>query len=247
MIYFLIPVYNEKENIPNLHRELKSILLGEEKFYVFYNDGSTDGSDEEIRRCFEGERCVILGSRINQGPGVAFNNGFEWILRHSGSADDKIVTLEADCTSDLKILPNMIAISRLGYELVLASVYAQGGSFDSTTFFRRLLSSIANTIFRFLFDVKVLTLSSFYRVYSIVLLRKIKDYYGVIIEEKGFICMLEVLLKAISLKAPMIEVPMVLYSKKRIGKSKMRKFKTTLQYFKFLIYNYNKFKHVDKG
>lgn len=235
MIYFLVPVFNEEQNISNLHKELSVVLPGIEKFFVFSDDGSSDGSVNELKKYFASIPHVVLGDGINRGPGCAFNTGFEWILNHSGSEKDIVVTLESDCTSDLAILPDMIAINRLGYELVLSSVYAQGGGFDNTTFFRRLVSSVANLLYRFLFKINTLTLSSFYRVYNIELLKRIRKKYPVIIKEPGFICMLEILIKAIDSGARIVEVPMVLQSDKRKGRSKMKVFKTTIQYLVFLM------------
>lgn len=234
-VYFLIPVYNEKLNIVNLHGELKQILPGENKFFVFSDDGSTDGSRDLLQQQFHDLPHIVLGDGINRGPGHAFNAGFEWILSQSQDTEDKVVTMEADCTSDIGILPEMLSISRLRYDLVLASVYVQGGGFEKTTFLRKLISSFANLLYRFLFDIKVQTLSSFYRVYSLGLLKKIKAQHGRIISEPGFICMLEVLIKAVDNRARIIEVPMVLASSKRQGQSKMKIIKTSLQYFRFLI------------
>lgn len=235
MIFLLIPVYNESGNLQNLHDHLKSVLPEEDVLIVFSDDGSTDNSTELIKNIFADIPHQVLGDGINRGPGLAFNAGFEWILRNSASDRDIVVTLEADCTSDISLLPKMIAINRLGYNLVLASVYAQGGGFDGTTLFRKTISFFANIAFRFLFDIKVLTLSSFYRVYGIDLLRKIKEQNESIISERGFICMLEILVKAIHQRATIIEVPMVLYSKKRQGKSKMKIIKTALEYLRFLL------------
>lgn len=234
-VYFLIPVYNEKLNISNLHAELKNIIPAENRFFVFSDDGSVDGSRELLASQFEGLPHVVLGDGINRGPGHAFNAGFEWILKHSTDAADKVVTMEADCTSDIGILPEMLSISRLNYDLVLASVYVQGGGFEKTTFLRKLISSFANLMYRFLFDIKVQTLSSFYRIYSVTLLQKISSQYGSIISESGFICMLEVLIKAVDNRARIIEVPMVLASSKRQGPSKMKVVRTSLQYFRFLM------------
>ena len=237
MIYFLIPVYNEELNIANLFRELSSITLQEDCFFVFSDDGSTDQTKSFIEQHFSGRSFAILGDGINRGPGAAFNVGFEWILSESKNNSDRVVTLEADCTSDLSILPVMLVLNQMQFDLVLASVYAQGGGFDKTSFYRKFTSAVANFIFRFLFNVQVLTLSSFYRVYSISILRKIKAAQPSIIAETGFICMLEVLVKAIHQQANVIEVPMKLHSSKRQGQSKMKVLKTTLQYFSFLLKN----------
>lgn len=235
MIYILIPVYNEQANILNLYNELSEVLLNESKFFVFCDDGSSDNTVVEIQNLFKDLNFILLKNTVNKGPGYSFNKGFEWILNNSKSDSDIVVTMEADCTSDIKILPTMVSISRLGYDLVLASVYAQGGGFDKTTFTRRFLSAVANLFFRYVFDIKTLTLTSFYRVYSIKILKKIKEKYSTIIEEKGFICMLEILLKAIRVNASIIEVPMKLVSGKRKDKSKMKKLKTLKEYIIFLL------------
>jgi dolichol-phosphate mannosyltransferase len=237
MIYILIPIFNEEGNIANLHRELISVLTNEEKMYVFSDDGSTDKTVELLKSHFSNTNFTVLGDGTNHGPGYAFNTGFEWILANSKAiGNDIVITMEADCTSDIAILPHMLGINRMGYDLVLSSVYAQGGGFDNTSFIRKFLSAVANLLFRFLFDLKVLTLSSFYRVYSLSLLHKIKQNHPAIITEYGFICMLEILVKAIKQGARIIEVPMMLKSQKRIGKSKMKVVKTMMAYFRFLLF-----------
>jgi glycosyltransferase involved in cell wall biosynthesis len=236
MIYFVIPVYNEEENLPNLKRELEAVHLNEEKFYVFCDDGSKDKSREAIAALFNGLNYHITGDGSNHGPGKAFDTGFEWVLANCRDSDI-VVTIEADCTSDTAILSDMITISNLGYDLVLASVYTQSGHLEKTNFMRKFISSVANMIMRFVFNIRVLTLSSFYRVYKVSLLKRIKEKYNVLISEPGFICMLEILHKAIKVNAKIIEVPTVLRSGKRIGKSKMKIFKTSLTYLSYLVRN----------
>jgi dolichol-phosphate mannosyltransferase len=235
VIYFLIPVFNERENIPALAQNLTR-ALPEPPFFVFSDDGSTDGSVQAIAECFMGLPHVVLGDGKNHGPGCAFNVGFEWILRHSRGDDDRVVTIEADNTSELELLPVMLTLSSMKYDMVLASPYAQGGGFSRTSMIRKFLSFIANMIFRMLFDIKVLTLSSFYRVYRLSLLKRIKVKYGVIISQAGYLCKLEVLLRGIYLHAEIIEVPMVLQSDKRSGKSKMKLFRTSIDYLRFLVF-----------
>ncbi|PCJ81860.1 MAG: hypothetical protein COA57_13760 [Flavobacteriales bacterium] len=234
--YFLIPVYNEAANIELLHQNLTNVLEGEQKFYVFVDDCSSDDSIKILREKFAGTDFHIIEKEQNLGPGDSFNKGFNWISENSGNQNNIIITIEADNTSDLSILPKMIAISKLDYELVLASVYSQGGGFEKTNLFRKLISFAANMAFRLFFNINVQTLSSFYRVYHLSLIRKIKQHNAYIIREKGFICMLEILIKAIKENASIIEVPTVSKSGSRAGKSKMKIFKTTLSYLDFLIF-----------
>jgi dolichol-phosphate mannosyltransferase len=233
-IYFLIPVFNESANLNELADSLKYALPGNNKFFLFVDDCSTDDSVNTIEEIFSDSKYLILTKEKNEGPGDSFNKGFEWILANAKD-DDLVITMEADNTSDTGILSKMLAVSQSGFDLVLASVYAQGGGFDKTSFLRRFISSVANMMMRFIFDIKILTLSSFFRIYTVGLLRKIKTQYNKIIEEKGFISMLEILIKAIRLEASIIEIPMLLYSQKRKGKSKMKKMSTMLSYFRFMM------------
>jgi len=236
MIYLLIPVFNEEANMANLFKELTALSLDDEVYYVFSDDGSSDSSKETIQQLYSGRNFTILGDGINRGPGAAFNTGFLWILSHSKNATDVVVTLEADCTSDLSILKTMLTLNKLDFDLVLASVYAQGGGFDKTSLLRKIISSSANFMYRFLFGIKVLTISSFYRVYKTSLLRTISQRYnGSLIAESGFVSMLEILTKSILCKATIIEVPMLLQSHKRMGQSKMKILKTTYHYLRYLV------------
>jgi glycosyltransferase involved in cell wall biosynthesis len=235
MIYFLIPMYNEEENLNALHAKLISTLADKEKFYVFVDDCSKDKSVELVKSLFPASQLNVITKEVNGGPGHSFNIGMEWVLQHSKNENDILVTMEADGTSDINILPHMVGIAGMGYEMVLASVYAQGGGFRQTQFLRKILSFCANMMFRAIFDVKVLTLSSFYRVYKISMLKRLKTKYDVLIAEPGFICMFELLIKTISVGAGIIEVPMVLRSSERVGKSKMKVLKTTLSYVRFLV------------
>jgi dolichol-phosphate mannosyltransferase len=240
MLYFLIPLFNEQQNLKNLFYKLDNTVIVENKFYVFIDDCSTDSTVETINNLFQGKAYKIIEKEANIGPGDSFNLGFEFILGHSINNDDIVITMEGDNTSDIDILPQMLSISRLGFDLVLASVSAQGGGFEKTNFVRKIISFFANMVFRSLFGIKTLTLSSFYRVYKISLVKKIKDRFTIIINEKGFISMLEILIKAIKVDAKIIEVPMKLKSTNRKGKSKMKILKTAFNYLHFLFFKKEK-------
>jgi len=236
MIYILIPIYNEAENLSDLAETLLGNMIEHDKTYVFVDDGSKDGSPEKVKEVFAGQKVHVLQNPGNQGPGYSFNAGFNYILDDlHASSQDIVITMEGDNTSDISILPVMIDLHGHGFDLVLASPYAQGGGFDETTFFRKLTSFSANLLLRLWFDVKVLTLSSFYRIYSVSLLHEMRDKYGVLIKETGFISKVEILVKAIRIKTKIIEVPMILNSKKRKGKSKMKVARTMMSYLRFFI------------
>jgi len=235
MIYFLVPTYNEAENIPLLAQNFQKLALTEDFQLVFSDDGSTDATKAQVSKHFAFCDHVFLEAIQNAGPGKAFDTGFQWILQHSQSDSDKLLTMEADSTGDFSLVYDMLLLNERGYNLVLASVYAQGGGFENTTFIRKMLSFWANLLFRSVFNIKVLTISSFYRCYSVDLMRRIAHNNPEIIREQGFICMLEVLLKAIACEARIVELPLQLKSGNRVGKSKMKIFKNGVSYMKFLL------------
>lgn len=232
--YFLIPVYNETANLELLSENLFRTETRSEKFYVFVDDHSSDESVALTGRLFAGKPYHIITKDRNLGPGDSFNKGFEWILDNGADDDDLIITLEADNTSDFELIPDLVTISELGFNLVLPSVYAQGGGFQRSSFFRKLISFTANMFLRTAFNVKVQTLSSFFRLYRAGLIRKIRNDYTMIISEKGFVCMFEILLKAIRSEARIIEVPTVLRSQNRKDRSKMKVLRTTRQYLAYV-------------
>lgn len=235
MIYYLVPLYNEEANIPKLHAAFMKEREKYPIYFVFVDDCSSDSTVDLVRTTFGSDECTVLTKEQNVGPGHSFNMGFEWILERCDPTDS-IVTLEGDGTSDLAILPAMLDLSvKHKYDLVLASVYAQGGGFEKTSFFRVLISFVANLTMRSIFGIKVLTLSSFYRIYRAEILAKIKAEKGHVVAQAGFICMLEALLNCIQQNASVIEVPMTLKSEERIGKSKMKVMKTSMDYLKFLL------------
>lgn len=235
MIYFLIPVYNEAVNIEGLKKEFSITLPDKEKFFVFVDDCSTDNSVNTIHQHFKNMNYHIIEKEVNKGPGDSFNLGFEWILTNTTNESEIIVTIEGDNTSDLSILSDLISISSLGFDLVLASVYAQGGKLEKTTFLRKVLSFFANIIMRLTLNLNVFTLSSFYRVYKISIIQRIKNKHKTIITENGFLSKVEILIKAVQVGASIIEVPTKLLSHKRKGKSKMSIYRTLRDYLRLIL------------
>ncbi len=237
MIYVLIPTYNEEDNIAGLALDLNTLEPHYDLYHVFSDDGSNDQTLNEINTHFSDKNTHVITKEKNIGPGDCFNKGFEWIINQGLNENDKILTIEADQTSDIATANRMIKISNLGFDLVLASVYAQGGTLEKTSWLKKGLSFTANMLFRLLFDIKIQTMSSFYRVYSGKLILALHHRYGSICTEKGFVCKLEILKRSIALDSSMIEVPTKLMSNRRKGKSKMKIFKTTLNYMVFLVKN----------
>src|SRR5580692_7256889 len=93
-ISIVIPVYNEIESLPVLHRMLSGALetLPQSVEIIFSDDGSKDGSGVALDELAATDaRIRIVHLRRNYGQTAAIMAG----IQHSGGA--VIVTMDADC------------------------------------------------------------------------------------------------------------------------------------------------------
>jgi len=251
MVIFVVPAYNEEENIELLLKnlDLKMKQMNLDYRVILVNDGSIDSTMEKALTFIDSMPLEIINHEINKGVGQVFRTGLSRALELARN-NDIIVTKEADNTSDLDILSKMIEKIYSGDEVVLASCYAPGGKIIGTTIIRIILSFWANFIIKVLFSIKsVHTYSSFYRAYKTETLRKaFKAYQNKLIEDDGFTCMVEMLIKLSRLPIKITEVPMVLRCNFRKGTSKMNKSKNIIDYFslisKELRYSRNNIKSI---
>jgi dolichol-phosphate mannosyltransferase len=231
MIRFVIPAYNEAENVPRLLADLAPVARNLGARVIFVDDGSTDGTAEVIREHARDLHFAIVTHTVNRGLGTAINTGIRAALGES-SDDDAIVTLEADTTSDLTDLPAMMEKFEAGADVVLASVYAPGGKIVGVEGWRLAASKSVSNTFRYLGGLRQIhTLSSLYRVYRAGTLRRAADTYGyLLVREPGFAANVELLLKLYNAGATVTEVPTTNDWTTRKGQSKMQLKPTVIAY-----------------
>ena len=238
MIYFIVPALNEAANMPRLLQSLRqwSEAHGERFHLILVDDGSQDDTAGIVRR-FPDLPSTIVSHGRNRGVHEAFRSGFRAWSQVPARAEDLVVTLEADNTSSVAILDQMVASARQGADLVLASCYAPGGEVVGTNLMRTTLSACANLILRWTPGMpRVYTFSSFYRVYRARFLSAaLRSYGDRLIEEEGFVCVVEMLLKFGLLNGRIREVPLRLDGSQRRGTSKMRVLRTIRGYLVFFL------------
>lgn len=231
MIRFVIPAYNERENIPNLLADLGPVARELGARVIFVDDGSTDGTAEAIEAHSDSVHLAIVRHEVNRGLGTAINSGLRAALGESQDGD-AIVTLEADNTSDLSDLPRMLECFHQGADVVLASVYAPGGRILGVAPWRLAASKSVSNLFRYTGGLREIhTLSSLYRVYRAGTLRRASETYGyLLVREPGFAANVELLLKLYNAGATVVEVPTINDWSRRLGASKMNLRPTLLAY-----------------
>jgi dolichol-phosphate mannosyltransferase len=236
-LFVLVPVLDEAPNVPRLVDGLSRLardLRGEmECRAVFVDDGSADGTADLIRREAGSLPVEVLRHETNLGPGRAFATGFRHLAGRLDDAD-WVATMEGDNTSKLETLRQMLVRRREGFEVVLASPYMYGGGLSHTSLPRVLLSHGANGLVKELLGIRgILTMSSFFRLYSATVLKRLQARHGdQILETPGFECMVELLAKLIAAGASISEVAMPLDGSQRRGKSKMKVMATVRGYLR---------------
>jgi glycosyltransferase involved in cell wall biosynthesis len=233
--YVVVPVLNEA---PNMGR-LMSALRGLEKDFggvshfeiILIDDGSTDGTADQARQLASGLNLTVLAHTRNVGPGHAFGTAYEYLAPRLKD-EDWVATMEGDNTSRHELLHQMFTRSHEGYEIILASPYLYGGGIRNTSPLRVFLSHIANAFLKECIGLHGLcTMSSFFRLHRGSAVRQLQACYGArIIERAGFEGVVEMLIKMVLLQMTISEVPMVLDTSLRLGKSKMKVLRTICSY-----------------
>lgn len=238
MIYMLLAAYNEQNDLPGLLEAIKN-QNWQWKYKIFLvNDGSNDNTRNVAVEFQKALPIEILDHFQNQGLGRALSTGFGAISKLI-SDTDLLVTMDADNTHLPDLIPAMKQEIEQGYDAVIASRFCRGGRQLGLSYSRRFLSKAASSFLKMAFPIKnVSDYTSGYRMFSGNLIRKLFQHYGnALINEKGFSATLEILLKARSFTNKFIEVPLVLHYEKKIGASKMKIFKTIMNYLVLIFRN----------
>jgi len=144
----IIPLYNEAENIEELHRELAAVFdkLTVESEFVIIDDGSTDNSLNLLKKLMEHDsRIAVVSFRKNFGQTAAMTAGFDY------ARGAIIVCIDADLQNDPTDIPLLLKEIENGYDVVTGWRFERKDPFLS----RRLPSIIANKIISWATGVKL--------------------------------------------------------------------------------------------
>lgn len=111
----VIPVMNEEENVPLLHRAISAAMQAWGKSYeiVIVDDGSTDRTFELLRQIAENDPHLrVVKFRGNYGQSAAMAAGFDH------ARGEVVVTMDGDLQNDPKDIPNVVAKLEEGFDIV---------------------------------------------------------------------------------------------------------------------------------
>lgn len=145
-ISVVVPVYNEREVLPEFHVRLTKVLvdIGQSFEVVYINDGSTDGSSEVLLKfCEEAAEVKYIELSRNFGKECALTAGLDY------SAGEAVVIIDADLQDPPELIPRLIEKWRDGYDNVYATRRKRNGETwlkrTTASLFYRSISAISKT------------------------------------------------------------------------------------------------------
>lgn len=233
MLTLVLPAYNEEKDIVTLLNRAANAFTEQQIAYriLVVNDGSTDATLARVGEQAGRMPVEVLDHGVNKGLGQALLTGLTRAAELTGPGD-VVVTMDADNTHDPALVGAMLKSIQTGRDVVIASRYAPGGREVGLSWIRHLFSGGASFLLRLFFPIAgARDYTCGYRAYRGEILQTAFARYGQrLVEERGFTCMAEVLIKMGKLGARVAEVPLVLRYDLKSGPSKMKVLRTIWRY-----------------
>jgi len=240
-IIIALPAYNEALNIGALLDNFEnmfglSIGYGFDRLYVIVNDGSADHTLKVLREYAEIIPLLILEHEQNQGLGPTIRDALRRATDEA-CVGDIIITMDADNTQPPGLIPLMVQKILEGHDVVIASRFREGARVIGLRRVRKCTSIGASLMMRIIFPMKgVRDYTCGFRAYRAELLRRAFGEYGeAFIDQRGFQCMSDILIKLRRFNPIAGEVPMILRYDYKKGSSSMKVGQTVIQTLKLVL------------
>ena len=169
----VIPVFNEKDTIRQLHESVRAVPVDKEIIVV--DDFSTDGTRDIVRGLADDMTRVVLHER-NRGKGAALRTGF----RHA--TGDIVIVQDADLEYDPSQYPKLIKPILDGKADVVYGSRFLTGDFRRVHFFWHMVGNKLLTLLSNMFtNLNLTDMETCYKVFRREVLQKIdieEDRFG---------------------------------------------------------------------
>tara|TARA_B100000035_G_scaffold7581_1_gene6594 strand:+ start:2348 stop:3076 length:729 start_codon:yes stop_codon:yes gene_type:complete len=221
----IIPTYNEIDNIEEFINEITKLDVS----VLIIDDNSPDGTGKVVENLSKLNNKINLIKRHKKlGLGSAYRDGFKWGLDRGYNY---LLEMDADFSHSFEDLVKVLEASPSA-DMVIGSRYIkEGGSIGWDTR-RKMLSSFANNLSKFLLKTKINDMTSGFRCYSDKALIQI-SYETT--KSDGYAFQVEMSARAVEKQLSIKEVP-IIFNERRLGKSKMSK-KIVYEAFLYLVKN----------
>jgi dolichol-phosphate mannosyltransferase len=224
VVHVVLPVYNEAPRIERLLNHVDEALGEADIPYrvILVDDGSRDATRDIVRECAARMPIRLMEHEVNLGLGATIRDGLVAAAESAGDRDI-IVTMDADDTHAPGLILRMVRMISEGHDVVIASRYRSGSRTVGVPLFRQALSYCGSWLFRIVFPTRgVRDFTCGYRAYRAAVVRDALARYGEsFLDQDGFQCMVDILLKLRRMNLIFGEVPFILRYDWKEGGSKM--------------------------
>ena len=184
-IGFVLPCYNEYENLFILIKQIKKIFKN--YFIVVIDDSSSDIIKDKIKKS---KNIKYFKRKKKSGRGSAVLFGMNKILKEKKVS--LIIEMDTDLSSHPKELPQNIKLFlKRKLDLLVMSRYKKKSKIINWPLRRRVFSFLSNKLARFLLQVNISDYTMGYRIYSKQAVKHVVKNCGKI--GTGFIVLSEIL------------------------------------------------------
>jgi len=207
-----VPTYNERENLPELVRQVEALAL--DLHLLVVDDNSPDGTGDVADELARSHPWLKLLHRPGKGGlGPAYVAGFRHALEMGYEA---IGEMDADLSHNPAYLPSMLAALE-GADLVLGSRYRPGGGVSNWGPLRRLISRGGSLYSQLILSVGVRDLTGGFKLFR----RQVLETVGLdTVRSNGYSFQIEMTYRTLRQGYRVTEVPIV-FVDRRVGKSKL--------------------------
>ena len=149
-ICFVLPTYNEEENIENIIQQILKEEKNQSKHtfsILVVDDNSTDETQTIVQRYISSNSKVHLVTGQKKGLGDAYKRGFKFALNDLKA--DLIFQMDSDGQHDASLIPDFVSYIEEGKDVVIGSRFIDGGTTPDFSFSRLLMSKVGNLLVRY--------------------------------------------------------------------------------------------------
>jgi len=207
-----VATYNERENLPELVRQLHETAPTADILIV--DDNSPDGTGAWADEAAAKDQRIHVVHRAGKlGLGTAIVAGMRFAIEHKY---DLFLNMDADFSHQPRYIPALLAGMK-DHDLMIGSRYMPGGGTVGWARSRLFISSSLNRLVRLLLRVRVLDSSGGFRCYRVAMLQRVS--LGKIIS-RGYSFQQEMLYRCCLAGARVGETP-IIFEERRAGSSKV--------------------------
>lgn len=169
LISFVVPVYNEEDNLHEFHKRLADVMAGLPYDYelIFVDDGSSDRSHLILAEMAEKDEHVqVYFLSRNYGHQLALTCGLD------NACGDAVITMDGDLQHPPELVPELLKLWEDGYQIVQTVRTATKG----VSFFKNITSKFYYKIINSMSKVEITPGGSDFRLMDKVAVEAFRRY-----------------------------------------------------------------------